>query len=133
MSNYTDRANLKVSPIMADFIESDVLPGLKVEASAFWNSLASVVDDLTPANKKLLAERDSIQAKLDAWNLANKDSFDAAAYKAYLYEIGYLVEEGDDFTITTQNVDSEIANQAGAQLVVPTSNARFALNAGRSA
>jgi len=129
MSNYTDRANLKVSPIMADFIESDVLPGLKVEANAFWNSLASVVDDLTPANKKLLAERDSIQAKLDAWNLANKDSFDAAAYKAYLYEIGYLVEEGDDFTITTQNVDSEIANQAGAQLVVPTSNARFALNA----
>jgi len=129
MSNYTDRANLKVSPILADFIETEVLPGLKVEAAEFWNSLANVVDDLTPVNKKLLAERDEIQAKLDAWNLANKDNFDADAYKAFLYEIGYLVEEGDDFSVTTQNVDNEIARQAGAQLVVPTSNARFALNA----
>ncbi len=129
MSNYTDRANLKVSPILADFIESEVLPGLKQDAESFWASLANVVDDLTPVNKQLLAERDEIQAKLDAWNLANKDSFDAAAYKDFLYEIGYLVEEGDDFTVTTQNVDNEIARQAGAQLVVPTSNARFALNA----
>jgi len=129
MSNYTDRANLKVSPILADFIESEVLPGLKQDADSFWTSLANVVDDLTPVNKQLLAERDDIQAKLDAWNLANRDNFDAAAYKAFLYEIGYLVEEGDDFTVTTQNVDNEIARQAGAQLVVPTSNARFALNA----
>jgi len=129
MSNYIDRANLKVSPILADFVESEVLPGLSVEADDFWTSLATVIDELTPVNKQLLAEREDIQAKLDAWNLANKDSFDAAEYKAYLYEIGYLVEEGDDFSITTQNVDSEIAHQAGAQLVVPTSNARFALNA----
>lgn len=129
MSNYADRANLKVSPIMVDFIETEVLPGLKLEANSFWNSFANVVDELTPVNKQLLAERDQIQAKLDAWNLSNKDRFDAATYKAYLYEIGYLVEEGDDFAITTQNVDSEIALQAGAQLVVPTSNARFALNA----
>ncbi|MFT6032998.1 MAG: malate synthase [Arenicella sp.] len=129
MSHYIDRANLKVSPLMASFIESEVLPGLGLEADSFWNSLANVIDDLTPVNKQLLVERDQIQSKLDAWNLANKDNFDALAYKAFLYEIGYLVEEGDDFSITTQNVDNEIACQAGAQLVVPASNARFALNA----
>ncbi len=129
MSNYTDRANLKVSGILADFIETEVLPGLELTVDSFWNSLADVIDELTPVNMQLLAERDQIQGKLDTWNLANKASFDAAAYKAYLYEIGYLVEEGSDFTIATQNVDSEIALQAGAQLVVPTSNARFALNA----
>lgn len=129
MSNYTDRANLKVSPILADFIESEVLPGLELSADSFWNSLANVVDELTPVNRQLLAERDDIQAKLDTWNAANKECFDAATYKSFLYEIGYLVEEGDDFSITTENVDTEIAGQAGAQLVVPTSNARFALNA----
>lgn len=129
MTSYIDRANLKVSPLMADFVENEVLPGLSVEADGFWASMASIVKDLTPINKQLLAERDSIQAKLDAWNLANKDNFDAASYKAFLFEIGYLVEEGDDFAITTQNVDTEIAKQAGPQLVVPTSNARFALNA----
>jgi len=129
MSNYTNRANLKVSPILADFVESEVLPGLNLEADAFWTSLAGVVDDLTSTNRELLAERDDIQAKLDEWNLANKGNFDAQAYKTFLYEIGYIVEEGDKFTITTDNVDAEIARQAGAQLVVPTSNARFALNA----
>jgi malate synthase len=129
MTSYIDRANLKVSPLMANFIENEVLPGLAVEAGDFWTSMAAVVNDLTPTNKQLLADRDSIQDKLDAWNIANKENFDAASYKAFLYEIGYLVEEGDDFLITTQNVDTEIAKQAGPQLVVPTSNARFALNA----
>lgn len=129
MTSYIDRAKLKVNPLMADFIENEVLPGLSVQADDFWVSLAAIMKDLSPINKQLLAERDDIQAKLDVWNIANKDCFDAAAYKAFLYDIGYLVEEGGDFTITTQNVDSEIANQAGPQLVVPTSNARFALNA----
>jgi len=129
MTNYIDRANLQVAPVLADFVESEVLPGLDIEADDFWNSLAGVVDDLSPANAQLLAERDELQTKLDAWNKDNKVNFDAVAYKSYLYEIGYLVEEGDDFAITTQNVDDEIAVQAGAQLVVPTTNARFALNA----
>jgi len=129
MTNYIDRANLQVAPVLADFVESEVLPGLDIEADDFWNSLAGVVDDLSPANAQLLAERDELQTKLDAWNKDNKGNFDAVAYKSYLYEIGYLVEEGDDFAITTQNVDDEIAVQAGAQLVVPTTNARFALNA----
>ena len=129
MTSYIDRANLKVSSLMADFIENEVLPGLTFKASDFWASMAAVVDDLTPINRQLLAERDSIQAQLDAWNMANKGSFDANEYKTFLTDIGYLVKEGDDFSVTTQNVDSEIANQAGPQLVVPASNARFALNA----
>ena len=129
MSNYTDRATLKVSPILASFVESEVLPGLNIDVDAFWRSMASVIADLSPINKSLLLERDDIQLKLDKWNSENKDTFDAGAYKAFLYEIGYLVKEGADFKVTTQNVDDEIARQAGAQLVVPTSNARFALNA----
>ena len=129
MSNYKDRANLKVSPILVDFVESEVLPGLDIGAEKFWGSLAAVVDDLTPVNRQLLEQRDELQSTLDAWNRANRHGFDPEAYKAFLVEIGYLLEEGDDFAITTQNVDSEIASQAGAQLVVPTSNARFALNA----
>ena len=129
MSNYTNRAGLEVDLELADFIEKEALPGLDIKAEQFWLSLASVVADLTPKNKALLAKRDDIQAKLDAWNTANKGKFDPSNYKLFLEEIGYLVEERDDFDITTTNVDSEIALQAGAQLVVPTSNARFALNA----
>jgi len=129
MSTYVDRSSLKVSPLMADFIESEVLPGLAVSADEFWVSLASVVDDLTPVNRALLAKRDEMQVQIDNWNIANKASFDADKYKRFLTEIGYLVPEGADFTISTDNVDDEIARQAGPQLVVPTSNARFALNA----
>lgn len=129
MGNYIDRANLKVDALLAEFIEQEALPGLDITANAYWQSLADVVADLTPINKALLAQRDDIQAKLDDWNQANKSAYDSMAYKSFLNEIGYLVEEGADFKITTQNVDSEIAHQAGPQLVVPTSNARFALNA----
>lgn len=129
MSNHIDRADLKVSPLLADFIESEVLPGLEISIDAFWQSLSTVVNDLTPQNKALLAERHDLQRKLDTWNAANSGQFDSSRYKEFLAEIGYLVEEGDDFDIATTNVDDEIARQAGPQLVVPTSNARFALNA----
>ena len=129
MSNYLDRAGLKVDSALASFIEEEVLGGLNITADNFWDSLSSVVADLTPVNKELLAKREVIQQKIDEWNVANKESFDSEQYKAFLLEIGYLKEEGDDFSIETQNVDVEIAQQAGAQLVVPTSNARFALNA----
>lgn len=129
MTNYIQRQGLQVDPIMASFIEAEVLPGLSLEADKFWQSFASLLADLTPQNRSLLQRRDDLQAKLDSWNVTHKDNFDAAEYKAYLYEIGYLVDEGEAFAITTENVDSEIASQAGPQLVVPTSNARFALNA----
>lgn len=114
---------------MAEFIEAEVVPGLNITADEFWSSLSSVVKDLTPTNKALLAKRDQLQNQLDSWNQANQSSFDANSYQAFLKEIGYLVEEGDEFQIGTQNIDVEIAGQAGPQLVVPTSNARFALNA----
>lgn len=129
MNNYVERSTLKVSPILANFIEQEALPGLSVSADSFWASLAGVVADLTPINKALLAERDVIQAKIDDWNVQNRATFDAAAYKNFLIEIGYLVEKGEYFQVGTENVDAEIAQQAGPQLVVPTSNARFALNA----
>jgi len=129
MTNYVDKSGLQVSPIMADFVEQEVMPGLSVDSESFWASLASVVADLTPLNKRLLLARDELQDQLDQWNQSHEDSFDSAEYKAFLKQIGYLVEEGDDFSIATENVDDEIAIQAGPQLVVPTSNARFALNA----
>ena len=129
MSSYIERSELKVDQLLVSFIEDEVLPGLPIEAADFWASFSSIVSDLSPVNKSLLTKRDDIQAQLDQWNSDNRDHFDASAYKQFLQQIGYLVEEGDDFAITTENVDTEIAQQAGAQLVVPTSNARFALNA----
>ncbi|RBP48463.1 malate synthase G [Arenicella xantha] len=129
MSNYIKRAELDVDQQLVDFIEQEALPGLTVSAGQFWQSFSNVVHELSPINRALLSERDSIQAQLDTWNQQNRNCFDPAVYKAFLKEIGYLVEEGEDFEIATENVDTEIAEQAGPQLVVPTSNARFALNA----
>ncbi|GAA6137652.1 malate synthase G [Arenicella sp. 4NH20-0111] len=129
MSNYTDRAGLKVDIELVEFVENEALPGLAISADAFWNSMANVVSDLTPINIDLLEKREIIQQKIDRWNSDHQGRFDAKAYKSFLQDIGYLVDEGEPFSVTTSNVDDEIAHQAGAQLVVPTSNARFALNA----
>ena len=129
MSGYSEKAGLQIDLELVNFIEQEALPGLGIDGDAFWQSMANVVTDLTPRNKELLAEREVIQSKIDAWCVENKESFEAARYKTFLQEIGYLVEEQEAFEITTQNVDAEIALQAGPQLVVPTSNARFALNA----
>ncbi len=124
-----EKSGLQVDASLVSFIEAEVLPGLPVDADSFWRSLANVISDLTPRNKALLAERESLQTKIDDWCRQHKGSFDASSYKAFLEKIGYLVEEQGAFTIGTQGVDTEIAQQAGPQLVVPTSNARFALNA----
>jgi len=129
MTTYIEKFGLQVDALLADFVSSEVLPGLPIKEDQFWQSMAAVVADLTPTNLELLSKRDELQAKLDQWNQENKENFDADKYLEFLKEIGYLVEEGEDFKITTQNVDNEIAKQAGPQLVVPTSNARFALNA----
>ncbi|GHA17125.1 malate synthase G [Arenicella chitinivorans] len=129
MANYLKRVELQVESTLVDFIEQEVLPGLDLSAEQFWQSLSDVVGDLTPENRALLAKRDAIQVKLDEWNRAHQGKFDLQEYRAFLLEIGYLLPEGDDFEITTTGVDDEIARQAGPQLVVPTSNARFALNA----
>ncbi|MEV5650694.1 malate synthase G [Nocardia sp. NPDC052254] len=121
---------LQVAKVLHDFVENEALPGSGVDSAAFWTGAESVINDLAPRNRALLAERDEIQGKLDAWHAENPGTgYDRAAYKNFLTEIGYLRDEPADFSITTQNVDDEIAGTAGPQLVVPVSNARFAINA----
>ena len=120
---------LQVSTLLHNFINTQALPETGVSQEQFWAGLEAIVNDLAPRNRALLAKRDDIQAQIDAWLVENKGKFDFAAYKAFLQDIGYLLPEGDAFTVTTENVDAEIATTAGAQLVVPVMNARFALNA----
>ncbi|MGH1329927.1 MAG: malate synthase G [Paracoccaceae bacterium] len=130
MSNRVLREGLHVAPEMAEFIETQALPGTGVDPADFWAGFAAIVRDLTPKNRALLAIREEMQAKLDAWHIARRGQpHDAPAYEAYLREIGYLLPEGPDFAIETANVDPEIATIPGPQLVVPITNARYALNA----
>ena len=130
MTNRIEKNGLQVSAALHDFIAREVLPGSGVEAAKFWSGFSELAHRLAPQNKALLAERDRLQADIDGWHKARRDKpHDAAAYRTFLESIGYLVKEGGAFQITTQNVDPEIATVAGPQLVVPLTNARFALNA----
>nr|WP_064570106.1 malate synthase G [Gordonia sp. LAM0048] len=135
MSDRITVNGLQVATVLHDFINNEALPGTGVDADAFWAGAASVITDLAPRNRELLAVRDDLQSKLDAWHRDHKDAdltpgtADFDAYKSYLTEIGYLVDVPADFQITTAGVDREIADTAGPQLVVPVLNARFALNA----
>ena len=123
-------SGLAVDAALHDFIVKDALPGTGVSEQAFFDGLSGLVRDLAPKNKALLKIRDELQAKIDAWHLARKgQAHDPVAYKAMLQEIGYLRPAPAAFAIKTQNVDAEIATMAGPQLVVPMSNARYALNA----
>ena len=130
MTNRIPVHGLAVAQPLHDFIVNEALPGTGLEADAFWKGFAALAQTLMPRNRALLAERDRLQAAIDGWHKANPARpLDAAAYTAFLQEIGYLVPEGPDFQIGTRNVDAEIAETAGPQLVVPLTNARFALNA----
>ncbi len=121
---------INVDAQLASFIEDKALPGTGVAADAFWKGFSALINELGPRNKALLEKRDVIQAKIDAWHVGRRNqAHDPAAYQAFLKEIGYLVPEGGDFQIDTANTDPEIATIAGPQLVVPITNARFALNA----
>ncbi len=125
-----EKQGIQVAPELAEFIETQALPGTGVAAEAFWSGLADLVNTFGPENRALLQKREDIQAKIDAWHIANRDKpHDHQAYKTFLSEIGYLLPEGDDFEIETSNVDPEIAKVPGPQLVVPITNARYALNA----
>ena len=121
------KGKLAIAKELYDFIENEALPGSGLDSETYWKNFEQVVVDLSPKNKALLAKRDDIQAKIDEWHRNNK--FELGAYKAFLTEIGYLVPEVEDFQISTENVDEEIALLAGAQLVVPVRNARYCLNA----
>ncbi|ORV18418.1 malate synthase G [Mycobacterium celatum] len=129
----TDRVpvgNLRVAKVLYDFINTEALPGTDIDPDSFWAGVDKVVTDLSPQNRDLLARRDELQAQIDKWHRHRViEPHDAEAYRQFLTEIGYLLPEPDDFTITTADVDPEITTTAGPQLVVPVTNARFALNA----
>ena len=124
------RYNLSVERSLVDFIENLALPGTGISEDNFWHGLSSLVEQLTPENRALLIKREELQSKIDSWHKARRNMpHDHEAYKSYLKEIGYLVEEKENFSVKTENVDPEISTIAGPQLVVPSTNARYALNA----
>lgn len=129
----TDRVkvgNLRVAQVLYDFVNDEALPGTGLDPDTFWSGVDKVVADLTPKNQELLAHRDDLQARIDKWHRQRViEPIDPEAYRQFLTEIGYLLPQPDDFTISTAGVDDEITTTAGPQLVVPILNARFALNA----
>lgn len=130
MIDRTTVAGLQIATTLHDFIAREALPGTGLSPEAFWSGFATLLKDLAPRNQALLKRRDELQAKIDTWHRDRRGrSLDQADYDRFLREIGYLVPEVDDFVIRTTKVDEEIAGTAGPQLVVPLSNARYALNA----
>ena len=130
MSTYVNKGNLKVSKSLDTLINEKVCDSIEVTPEIFWNAFEEILNEFTPKNKALLEKREILQKQIDEWHISKKGTdFDKEAYKDFLKEIGYLLEEGDDFSIETENVDPEISKIAGPQLVVPVMNARFALNA----
>ena len=130
MTDRIEAGALQVDKELYDFINDEALPGTGIAPEAFWSGFDKLIHDLSPRNRELLATRDELQARIDAWyQESGGQASDLPAYKAVLREIGYLLPEGDDFTVSTTNVDPEISTIAGPQLVVPLTNARYSLNA----
>jgi malate synthase len=130
MSERVQAHGLAVEKVLYDFINDEAIPGTELDADAVWAGLAAILRDLGPRNAELLARREELQATIDAWHRDRREQgFDAAEYKEFLTEIGYLLPEGEPFAASTANVDEEIATLAGPQLVVPVTNSRYALNA----
>lgn len=130
MTDRVSAGNLRVARVLYDFVNDEALPGTDIDPDSFWAGVDKVVTDLTPRNQELLRRRDELQAQIDKWHRQRViEPLDIDAYRDFLIEIGYLLPEPEDFTITTSGVDDEITTTAGPQLVVPVLNARFALNA----
>ena len=126
---YTLIGKSKINTNFYDFVNDEVLPDTGLDKSDFWQNFISAANDLVPENNDLINERKDIQNKIDKWMIDNKGNFDYNNYLEFLKEIKYIVKEGQDFKIETENVDDEISIIAGPQLVVPIDNARYALNA----
>ena len=130
MSERIKHGNLQVSLELDSFLKNEVLPGIDVEADSFWSAFEKILQEFGGRNKALLDKRKEIQKQIDEWHISRKGKpLNKDEYIEFLKKIDYLVDEGEDFEITTTNVDSEIREVAGAQLVVPVMNARFSLNA----
>ena len=128
--NYVNINNLKIIDELYRFVNDEILKDTNISPEKFWSGFDKSVHELAPKNKELLKKRENLQNQINEWHLKNKgQEFSVSEYKKFLEKIGYLVKEGPDFQIDTENVDSEIANIAGPQLVVPIMNARYALNA----
>ena len=129
MTARIQQGGLQIAETLYTLVNDEIIPGTGIAAQDFWQSLEEILDDLAPKNRALLAKRDQLQTQIDDWHRQHSGPVDPVAYKQLLMDIGYLVPEGEDFHISTENVEPEIALQAGPQLVVPIMNARFALNA----
>lgn len=130
MTEYVQKGGIQVAPALYDFVNEKAIPGTGVDVDAFWAGFDALVNDLAPKNRELLLKRDDLQAKIDTYHTERAgQAHNAEEYKAFLQEIGYLLPQADDFQATTENVEPEIGEMAGPQLVVPVMNARFALNA----
>ena len=128
--DYVDTGGLRIARRIYDFINNEAVPGTGVATAQFWQGLGALIRDLMPHNKSLLDKRDALQGQIDAWHLENRGKLiSPEGYVRFLRDIGYLQPEPSDFSIGTENVDAEIATIAGPQLVVPVTNARYALNA----
>ncbi len=128
MTERVNEGKLSISKSLHALLEQEIAPDLNLDTAKFWQDFQKIAEKYIPINENLLKKREELQTKIDEWHLSNKD-FDFDSYKSFLKDIGYLVEEGADFEISTANVDAEIAQIAGPQLVVPVMNARFSLNA----
>jgi len=130
MTQRIEIGGLQIAAALHELVETEIAPGTGVDGAEFWLALEEIIRDFGPRNAALLEKRDRLQAQIDDWHIARRGQrHDAAAYRSFLEQIGYLVDAGEDFSIATEKVDAEIAEVAGPQLVVPVDNARYALNA----